>query len=206
MRRAVVVGAAEIKNYAKVRAFLRKNDFFVFCDGGLSHARKLKVRPNLIVGDFDSHRKPDIDVETITLPKEKDDTDVFFAVKEIAMRGFDEVLLAGVIGQRFDHSLVNISALLYLFNRKITAKIVDDYSILRIVSKTPVEVDGNCAFFSLLNFSGDCRGVTIKNAKYELDRADVKSEYIFSVSNEVLPKKKCEVSVEDGVMVLAEIF
>lgn len=42
----------------------------------------LQVRPGLIVGDFDSHDNPLLDVETIVLPCEKDDTDTVFAVKE----------------------------------------------------------------------------------------------------------------------------
>ena len=52
--------------------------------------------------------------EIIQLPCEKNDTDVFFAVKEALRRGFTDFVLVGVIGQRFDHSLVNISVLLYL--------------------------------------------------------------------------------------------
>lgn len=37
------------------------------------------MRPNLIVGEFDSHENPQLDVETIVLPCEKDDTvEIFF--------------------------------------------------------------------------------------------------------------------------------
>ena len=103
MKRAVIVAAAKIKNYSKIRKFLSKDDFYIFCDAGLKHCKKLKVKPDLIVGDFDSIKKPSTNIETIVLPVEKDDTDTFFAVKEALKRGFTNFLLLGCIGERFNH-------------------------------------------------------------------------------------------------------
>ena len=82
MKRCVIVGGADIKNYSYIRSCLRKDDYIVFCDSGLKHLDSLQVTPGLIVGDFDSHDNPLLDVETIVLPCEKDDTDTVFAVKE----------------------------------------------------------------------------------------------------------------------------
>ena len=88
MARCVIVSAAEIKNYEKVKSYFKSDDFFVFCDGGLNHRNGLGVEPNLIVGDFDSFYKKDFGIETIVLPCEKDDTDTFFDVKEALKSGF----------------------------------------------------------------------------------------------------------------------
>ena len=68
MRRAVIVGSAKINNYEKIKEYLKEDDFFVYCDGGLKHMEKLGVKPNLIVGDFDSHDNPNLPVETVVLP------------------------------------------------------------------------------------------------------------------------------------------
>lgn len=54
------------------------------------------MKPGLIVGDFDSHENPHLDVETIVLPCEKDDTDTVFAVKEAMKRGYTDFLLIDV--------------------------------------------------------------------------------------------------------------
>ncbi|MCR5101846.1 MAG: thiamine diphosphokinase, partial [Butyrivibrio sp.] len=75
MNRCVIVAGADIQNYDYIRNCLKTDDFFIFCDSGLKHMDKLGVKPGLIVGDFDSHEKPDLDIETIVLPREKDDTD-----------------------------------------------------------------------------------------------------------------------------------
>ena len=88
MKRCVIVGGADINNYAYIRNCLHKDDFVVFCDSGLKHLDTLQVSPDLIVGDFDSHVNPHPDVETIILPCEKDDTDTVFAVKEAIKRGY----------------------------------------------------------------------------------------------------------------------
>ena len=85
MRRCVIVGGADIGNYDCIRSSLLEDDFIVFCDSGLKHLEALQVKPGLIVGDFDSHDNPHLDVETIVLPCEKDDTDTVFAVKEVLM-------------------------------------------------------------------------------------------------------------------------
>ena len=88
MARCVIVSAAEIQNYEKVKSYLNDDDFYIFCDGGLNHMKGLGVKPNLIVGDFDSACKNDFDIEkfeTIELPCQKDDTDTFFAIKHTAV-------------------------------------------------------------------------------------------------------------------------
>ena len=134
MRRCVIIGGAGIDKYEQVRNELRTDDFFVFCDSGLKHMEGLGVKPDLIVGDFDSHEKPDTDVETIVLPREKDDTDTFFAAKEMVRRGFEEFLLVGVIGARLDHTLGNLSILFMLDTAGKSAEAIDDYSEIEVVS------------------------------------------------------------------------
>ena len=103
MRRCVIVGGADISNYDRINTIITSEDYVIFCDSGLKHMQKLAAMPSLIVGDFDSHENPQLDIETIVLPCEKDDTDTVFAVKEAIKRGFDDFLLIGVVGARLDH-------------------------------------------------------------------------------------------------------
>ena len=98
MRRCVIIGGAGIGRYDRIRNCLRQDDWFVFCDGGLRHLDALGVKPDLIVGDFDSSARPETDTETIVLPREKDDTDSVYAVKEAVRRGYTDFLLVGVTG------------------------------------------------------------------------------------------------------------
>ena len=202
MKRCVIVGGADINNYDYIRGRLCADDYIVFCDSGLRHLEPLQVKPSLIVGDFDSHDNPYLDVETIVLPCEKDDTDTVFAVKEAIKRGFDYFLLIGVVGARLDHTLGNVSILLYLDSIGKKGIVIDDYSEMEIVSNEPAYIEDSYAFFSLLNVSGTAKGITIENAKYLLNNAEITCEYQYGVSNEVLPGKTAKVSILEGKLLL----
>ena len=201
MRRCVIVAGAAIGNYEAVKAELRPDDFNIFCDSGLRHIKELGVEPHLIVGDFDSHENPNLSAETIVLPREKDDTDTFYAAKLAVERGFDEFLIVGAVGARLDHTLGNISILIMLHSLGKTAAIVDDYSKMLMVGKGPYYVK-DCIYFSLLNVTGRAKGVTIKNAKYELSSAEILPQYQYGVSNELVGTEPAVVSVEDGELLL----
>ena len=85
------------------------------------------------------------------------------------------------------------------------AEIVDDYSEMQIVSKDEVSIEDKYPFFSLLNITGCARGITIRDAKYPLDGAEITCEYQYGVSNEVLPGKTAKISVRDGKLLLIKI-
>ena len=205
MKRCVIVGGADINNYSFIREKLCADDYVVFCDSGLKHLEQLQARPSLIVCDFDSHENPRLDVETIILPCEKDDTDTVFAVKEAIKRGFDEFLLIGVVGARLDHTLGNVSILLYLDSLGKKGCIIDDYSEMEIVSEMPVSITDDYSFFSLLNITGCAKGITITGAKYPLADAEISCEYQYGVSNEVLPGETATVSIEQGKLLLLKV-
>ena len=101
-QRCVIIGAAEIQNYEKIKTHFRNGDYYIYCDAGLKHQEKLGVWPDLIIGDFDSYSKAEMErkyqrvgdtsmpadantaacgdaPELIVLPCEKDDTDTVFA-------------------------------------------------------------------------------------------------------------------------------
>lgn len=202
MKRCVIVGGADINNYDYVRRRLCADDYIVFCDSGLKLLDALQVRPGLIVGDFDSHDNPNLDVETIVLPCEKDDTDTVFAVKEAIRRGYEDVLLIGVVGARLDHTLGNVYILEYLDNLDKKGFIIDDYSEMELVSRQTAYIDDSFRFFSLLNITGIAKGITVKNAKYPLKDAEITCGYQYGVSNEVLPGMRAEVTVKEGKLLL----
>jgi len=204
MRRCVIVAGAAISNYEYVKAALRSDDFNIFCDSGLRHLDALGIEPHLIVGDFDSHENPNLSAETIVLPREKDDTDTFYAAKLAVERGFEEFLLIGAVGARLDHTLGNISILIMLHSLCKKATIIDDYSEMTMVGSEPVLID-SCRYFSLLNVTGKAKGVCIKNAKYELSDGEILPRYQYGVSNELLPGKRAEVSVKDGELLLITV-
>ena len=205
MKRCVIVGGAPIGRYDAIRSLLRPDDFMLYCDSGLNHETGLRRAPDLVVGDFDSHEKPRILVETIVLPHEKDDTDTFFAAKEAVRRGFEDFLLIGAVGGRFDHSLGNLSLLLYLDSLGKRALLADDFSEMEIVSDHTAEITPDHPYFSLLAVDGIARNVTVEDALYPLSGAVIRPDFAYGVSNEPLPGRTARVSVGDGRLLLVRV-
>lgn len=206
MKRCIIIGGAPINNYDYINSQIKEDDYLIYCDSGLIHLNQINHQPNLIVGDFDSHVNPNIDVETITLPTEKDDTDTVYGVKEGIKRGYDEFILIGVLGNRFDHSLGNVSILLLLDKQEKCGKIIDDYSVIEIVKNTPKYVENSFSYFSLLCVTPIISGVTIENAKYGLNGAEITNYFPIGISNEVLEGKTAKVVVEEGIGLLIKVF
>ena len=202
MARWVIIGGSEIRDYDLVRKSLRDDDFCVYCDCGLKHQEGLRVPPSLVIGDFDSHARPENLSNVIVLPVVKDDTDTIFAVKEGMRRGYDDFLLVGVTGGRQDHNLGNIYALLMLTKNGKTAMILDDYSEMRIITPgETVHIQRGWRFFSLLNISGTARGISITGAKYNLENAEILPEFQYGISNEVI-ESEALVSLSEGFLLL----
>lgn len=203
--KCVIVCGATILDYEKAASYIEKEDFVIACDSGLYHTKALGVEPDLIVGDFDSHPKPDTKGEIIELPREKDDTDSVFALKEGIKRGFEEFLFLGALGKRFDHGFVNVSSLLMLDSIGKKGMIVDDYCEMEVIS-SEAYVSEKYPYFSLLNISGEKNDISISGAKFPLDHKEITMEYQYGVSNEVLPKETAHIVVHKGRILLVRDF
>ncbi len=203
MSRCVIVGGADLGDAPWISALFRPDDVFVYCDSGLRHMETLGREPALIVGDFDSFSLPEeTGAELIVLPREKDDTDTAYAVKEMLRRGYGDFLLTGAAGGRIDHTLGNLSLLMMLDSAGARGVISDGRSLIEIVSREPAVVTDSWPFFSLLAAGGEASGVTVTGAKYPLSEAVLTPEFPLGVSNEVLPGHAAEIRVTSGRLFL----
>lgn len=208
MSKCVIIAGSAIENYEWTRSHIDENDFCIYCDSGLYHEEGLKRKPDLIIGDFDSHPKPVTDIETIKLPTEKDDTDSLYAVKEAIKRGYTQFVLIGVLGKRFDHSLGNLAILIMLEEKGYSGVIVDDYSEITLISgesRNTESITDDFKFFSVLCAGGNADGVTITGAKYNIENADLTMDFPIGVSNEVKKGDTAQVSVEHGRLYIIKI-
>ena len=97
MKRALLFGSVPCGDGAFLRPYLDGGGWTVFCaDGGVRNARAAGLRPDYLIGDWDSGGAPEGDVPCITLPVEKDMTDLQAAVDqalELDYRGAPAVRL-----------------------------------------------------------------------------------------------------------------
>lgn len=180
------------------------NDGFVICaDSGYLKCLKAGVTPNLIIGDFDSSKKPDTNIETIILPVRKDDTDTFFAVKEAQKRGFDDIIILGGIGSRIDHTYANILSVNYCVDKNIKCRLVNKNNCISIVNGDVIISNQYYKYFSLYALFDDCKGLTIKGSQFDVDDITLKPFEQFAQSNS-FNKNDVEILINEGKLLLIQ--
>ena len=198
--RCVVLAGGPIR--AEELRLLRPGDTVWAADAGLKAARRAGLVPELCLGDWDSCEQPRDAKELIALPAEKDDTDTHHAARLIAERGFAEALLLGCLGGRLDHTLANLSTLLYLTGQGVRCWLVGADAAVTALHSGSLRLPRRPeCYFSVFAAAGEARGVTLRGMKYPLDRALVTEQFPIGVSNEIL-QETGEVTVENGTLLL----
>ena len=115
MPRCVIFTAGDQHGIEKHEIGLRHDDFVICCDAGYRLAQRLSVRPNLLLGDFDSYTGalPE-DIPVRRYIRDKDDTDTVIAVRYALEQGYDSILLVAATGGRLDHLLGNLQILAFI--------------------------------------------------------------------------------------------
>ena len=121
-------------------------------------------------------------------------------------RGFDDFLLVGVSGWRLDHTLVNVYLLVMLREQGKRALLVDDYAEMELIGSEPTEISDKYPFYSLVNITGTARGITETGCKFPLDNGEIRCDYQYGTSNEVLSGQTAVVSVKEGNLLLIRDF
>ena len=185
-------------------------DFAACADGGYTLCNSAGVRPDVVIGDFDSLSEaliPEIEslgIECIKYPREKDDTDTMLCVKYGLAHGYENYMIIGGIGGDFGHTMANLQVLSFLTDMECTAEIVTDRERVFIVDrKSQASFTGRPgAKFSVFSYAERSSGVYVANAKYELADAVLTQSYPVGVSNEFIGTKPVTVSVRSGRLIV----
>lgn len=180
-----------------------KNSFIIAADSGYVYCKEAGIVPDIIIGDFDSSRTPDTDIEFIKLPVMKDDTDTFSTIKYAVSKGFKQIEIFNAVGNRFDHTYSNTLCLKYCVDNNVEAHIIDRHNKISLVKTKIVITPGNFKYFSVFAYGCKAEGLTIKNALYELTNRDIDPYVQYTQSNEFrdLP---VEISIKNGILMLVQ--
>lgn len=184
-KHALLLSAVPVS--AAMCRYAQPGDFVVACDAGYRNAERLDLRPDLIVGDFDSAPQPKTAHETIVLPHVKDDTDTQYAARWLLEHGYDQITMLGALGgARLEHTLSNLATGLYLAKNGVDVLLADERSELRfLVPGRPLSLHWeNWKYLSVFPLEGKLGGVCIRGAFYPLENAELTADYPLGVSNE----------------------
>lgn len=180
-------------------------DHILCADGGWTLARRMGVKTDLVIGDFDSAPEPE-GVPTRRHPREKDDTDTMLCLKQGLAMGFEDFLIVGGIGGRLDHTLANLQALHYAANLGARAVLWDGWTWAAVVADgertVPVNVVGpGPVKLSVFALSDRCDGVTIRGTRWPMEGGTLTNAFPLGVSNVILGESAA-VGVQEGTLLV----
>ena len=191
--------------------FFQSYQYIICVDGGYLHFQNLKlnIKPDYIIGDFDSVGNIDIKNQAqektkVIYKDNQDETDAEFALKYILKEFSDKNInkidfIYSISTSRFDHSLCNILLLKQIpinINARMLTK-TQEMFLLRNKVIIEEKVGKTLSIIPITNV----KGLTIKGCKWDLENTDANFGFIGGISN-IIEKNRAEISIKEGECVI----
>lgn len=178
-------------------------DYIIAADGGYEACRKSGIRPDLVLGDFDSMEEPDFP-NILRSPVEKDDTDTALALKkglELGYRRFH--ICGGTGGARLDHTIANLQMLRWLCRQGARGWLYDRHFVYTAIEKETIVIPKTVEWglLSVFCLGETARGITLEGVQYPLRGASLDADFPLGVSNHILDQE-ARVTVEEGILLV----
>ena len=203
---AVVFLDGEYGDPAWYRALAARADILLAADGGAAFLVAAGVRPEAVVGDFDSLDDAAAaalraqGVEFVRHPVHKDVTDGELAVEEALRRGAGGLLLAGATGA-LDHTLGHLAILRRLAERGVDARMVaPDLAVTVLAAPAEVVLAAPAGVRVSLAPTGGDVIVSLSGLEYPLDRGVLPADACLGLGNHVTAPP-ARISVHQGAVV-----
>ena len=187
--------------FDKLAEPVRNDDFVIAADGGLEHLQRIDLKPNGILGDFDSLGY--IPEGAKVFPVEKDDTDSMLAVRRGLEMGCRRFVLYGALdGKRIDHTVANYQTLQFLAVHGAVGFLVGLSQIATVIKNGSIylpSADGGIV--SVFCMGQDAAGVSIEGLQYSLTDGTLQAGFPLGVSNHFIGKTG-KISVKDGSLLI----
>lgn len=191
--KALIILNGECRNCTYLFNQVKSFDKIICADGGYKYLKELNIKPDAVLGDFDSAEEPK-DIETVRFPVEKDMTDGEIAIEYAKSCGAEEIVLTCALGGRIDHEMANIFLLTAYENVSIEE---ENCKILCIEGEYTLE---NCKgkTISIIPFMKTL--VELKGFKYPLN-GEINTGTTLTLSN-IVEAETAKVNVKEGKCIL----
>lgn len=180
---------------------INEGDIVIAADAGIINTEKFNIKPDYIIGDFDSLGYTPTNKNTVIHPIEKDDTDTMLAVKFGFKKGYNNFRIFGGIGGRLDHTFANIQTASYIAENNGKAVFYGNNESFTVIKNEKIcftnESEGNISVFAL----EECKNVNINGLYYQLENGCLSPDFPLGVSNK-FNNKEATISVEEGKLLI----
>ena len=200
--KALIIANGTIPGQAIVKKLIKDADVVVCADGGADHARRLKIKPDVILGDLDSitsGTKKYFKGIPLMLIDDQESSDLEKAIEFCIQRKMTSVDVIGSFGSRIDHATGSLGCF-KKFRNRVELHLYDEEGWLSLVPGTISLRMKRGEKLSLIPLDR-CEGVTTKNLKFPLKDDVLELGVHEGVSNEAL-SSGVEINVRRGTLLL----
>lgn len=177
-------------------------DFVIAADAGLRYLEDANIRADLVIGDFDTLKHIPNHPNVMVLAAEKDDTDMFAAVRVGIEKGYKNFHIYCGTGGRIDHTFANVQTLAYLSENGMRGFLFDKDNIITAITDGKICFEKIlCGYISVFSYSPKSEGVNLSGLKYELNNATLTNTFPIGTSNEFTGQKST-ISIGSGTLVI----
>lgn len=173
-------------------------DLIVSADGALDYCEKNSIKPDVVLGDFDSlGRVPE---NAIVYPCDKDLTDGEIALNCAIEKGAKEIVFACSGGLREDHFFGNVSLIEIASKRGVRASLLTNYSRIFFVTgefSETVEIGSFVSLYALSDSDVECSD----GLKYVYNNTKLLRATTLGISN-VATKTNVSLKVKSGAVLV----
>lgn len=164
--------------------FYQDDDYIVGIESSALTLESADIKCDLVIGDFDSCTEEEIalikaNYKYIELDSMKDDSDTEYAVKYLINEGYDDIVILGGLGKRFDHSIVN-----YLLVYKYGITIHDNHNVIYRLDTGGYIQQSSYKYLAV--FALEEAVITLSGVKYPLTDRVIDKHTTYTVSNEAI--------------------
>lgn len=212
MLKTIIISGGNInKDFVEKMDLKNKFNNIIASDKGLEILDKCNIKPNYIIGDFDSLNEKvlnkyinDEAIKIIRLNPEKDYTDTHMALKLAIELKSTDITIIGAIGTRLDHTLANINILKEALDNGVSCKILNENNNITLINKKiTIKRDEKYPYVSLIPLTTLVKGVTLTGFKYPLNNATLKIGESIGVSNEQT-KDSSIIELKEGILIVIQ--
>src|ERR1700733_10082718 len=110
--RVAIIFTAPISTPDFVKEKIKEYPVLIAADGGANHCYEMGLRPDLIIGDFDSTLPHVLEafsaIPQKRFPRDKDKTDLELALEAVYHPHIEKITVFGALGGRTDHTVGNL--------------------------------------------------------------------------------------------------
>jgi thiamine pyrophosphokinase len=185
--KALILAGGDLTPTPVLLEAARLSELIIAADSGLRHARTLGVKPDVIVGDFDSVSERDLasypSVPQVHYPVDKDQLDLEIAIDYALEQGARQLYLAGVLGGRLDQLLAALLIAAGLRERGVAVSLHGSHQDVYLMSEETITLAlAPLTLFSVLSLYAESV-LSIDNARYPLKDALLEYGTGLGVSN-----------------------